>query len=646
RLWKGSGAVFPKRYVPSHRRPKFLFPPNPNYNRFYNRFDSGEVLVYTDGSCLSNGHSDARAGCAFVFRPENDDCDNVVSFPLEDAGPFGDSYPPTSNRAELRAVIAALRYIDWEGENIDSVVIATDSTYVVNGATDWSRKWVRNCWLRRSSRHRAWMPVANRDLWECLLGEIERWDDRGVTISFWWIPRDWNEEADYWAKDAAEEMPYHRFLDCDISYNPLCASAQRLRTLKGGFYTSMKTNNPHDYTSNVGQDEDSDSIITEYGLPADHKNPIGIFEEARRQFNNEILGGNGRGDYPVNREYSLPLNNRYQDDLPSQFKVLGDRLLSPTAPIDGTRKIDGPTGLYVIAQRSGSRQSRFEPSDPPSMRPYQERASQTVGANAAVSGNGFAEYGANASGAHEIIYEGGTTSQGGEPAANTTRINPSEIRLVHEIFTAIGEGADDGISPLRYPSRPPLSIDTTDLPGQGVRFCLRGQPGSRVIYTSGVLYHRDAGTEPESEWGECAFAFGPDPQPSGPSDFKFRLEDRGPDGSLTAVITRERAALRAIIAALGYRHWNNENASQLIIGTDTSDVIENAISYHNIWMRRESLAHYEDNDLWTLLFQEIDRYYLHNTSVYLWNTQSVPNPARHPLPLFSEPFPEFVPYTG
>ena len=46
-------------------------------------------------------------------------------------------------------------------------------------------------------------PVKNKDLWEALLGEVERWSDDGVGIKFWLIRRNLNAEADRWAREAA-----------------------------------------------------------------------------------------------------------------------------------------------------------------------------------------------------------------------------------------------------------------------------------------------------------------------------------------------------------------------------------------------------------------------------------------------------------
>jgi ribonuclease HI len=131
---------------------------------------------------------------------DQDGSPRVVSGRLENEGPFGNESVATSNRAELRAAIAALRLQDWRNKGFDSLVLATDSSYVVDGATGWVKGWTRNGWKTRNGG-----DVKNRDLWDLLLGEVERWEHLGLRVELWNIPRELNGDADSAAKQVVNE---------------------------------------------------------------------------------------------------------------------------------------------------------------------------------------------------------------------------------------------------------------------------------------------------------------------------------------------------------------------------------------------------------------------------------------------------------
>ncbi|KAI8631139.1 hypothetical protein F5Y19DRAFT_425214 [Xylariaceae sp. FL1651] len=167
--------------------------------RFVNRYDSREILLVVDGSCINNGSisEPPAGGCSFTYKktgksghtttfPFSLDGQNeggTVGFPLEQAGPGGEYHDPTSNRAKLRAVIAALEFREWQQEGWKRIVVATDLEYVVFGATRWLVSWTKRRWKTRKSRQ-----VANRDLWEELHGAIESLARLGTMVSFWLIP--------------------------------------------------------------------------------------------------------------------------------------------------------------------------------------------------------------------------------------------------------------------------------------------------------------------------------------------------------------------------------------------------------------------------------------------------------------------------
>ncbi|KAI0405846.1 hypothetical protein F4802DRAFT_560935 [Xylaria palmicola] len=200
---RGSGRVFPSEFsAATNTRPEDLFPPSPigqdGIYHFVHRNNQKKALAYADGACSDNGQQNPLAAWAAVFRPPIGDnirpC--VVSGRLELKGPFGDESVATSNRAELRAAIAVLRRNDWRADGFTSVVIATDSSYLVDGATKWVRTWFRNGWKTRTGG-----AVKNQDLWELLLGEVEKYKETGLEVELWKIPREMNEFADTVAKE-------------------------------------------------------------------------------------------------------------------------------------------------------------------------------------------------------------------------------------------------------------------------------------------------------------------------------------------------------------------------------------------------------------------------------------------------------------
>jgi len=129
----------------------------------------------------------------------------ALFFRLEDVGPQGAVGSPTLVRAKLRAVTAALHGNNlgmclWDPNKAASLVIATDSTYVIHGATKWCRVWETNEWKLENGD-----PVENCDLWQLLLERVRQlysYSKRCKKVSFWLITRQLNRDASLLAKSA------------------------------------------------------------------------------------------------------------------------------------------------------------------------------------------------------------------------------------------------------------------------------------------------------------------------------------------------------------------------------------------------------------------------------------------------------------
>lgn len=160
--------------------------------RFIRNTNPREALIFISGCCLGNGTPNPRAGYGIQWGPNT--ARNAMSYRLEGPG------PQTSNRAELRATIVALTLRQWPDEGFATVVLACDKEYVVTGVCDWMQKWRQNRWKTSKGTE-----VANRDLWEELIGHLEGWDRKGLLVQFWLIPKAENGEADALAKEGAEK---------------------------------------------------------------------------------------------------------------------------------------------------------------------------------------------------------------------------------------------------------------------------------------------------------------------------------------------------------------------------------------------------------------------------------------------------------
>ncbi len=110
------------------------------------------IIVYADGAC--RGNPGAGAWAAVIY-------DAQVQRVWEIAG-----HEPhtTNNRMELKAVMGALAALATTPGDLTFYV---DSTYVIQGITQWVKGWQNRNWQTASGT-----PVANRDLWEPLLSLV------------------------------------------------------------------------------------------------------------------------------------------------------------------------------------------------------------------------------------------------------------------------------------------------------------------------------------------------------------------------------------------------------------------------------------------------------------------------------------------
>ena len=115
--------------------------------------------VFTDGSSLNNGFKNCVGGIGVFFE---DDSPHNIGQKIT----FKNDGKVSNNVCELTACLRAILIIkDFkEFNNInDSILIYTDSKYLIDSITKWSNTWEKNGWMRtdRSGKKK---PVKNVEL--------------------------------------------------------------------------------------------------------------------------------------------------------------------------------------------------------------------------------------------------------------------------------------------------------------------------------------------------------------------------------------------------------------------------------------------------------------------------------------------------
>jgi ribonuclease HI len=116
---------------------------------------SRAAIVHVDESCLGNGREgenpggaggliEARAGRRIQRR-------DFYSFDPN----------TTNNRMALKGAILALQLLAAKGNRL-SVLIVSDSEYLVKGMREWAPGWAARGWLRKAG------PIENLGLWQSL----------------------------------------------------------------------------------------------------------------------------------------------------------------------------------------------------------------------------------------------------------------------------------------------------------------------------------------------------------------------------------------------------------------------------------------------------------------------------------------------
>lgn len=120
---------------------------------------SQRIEIYTDGACRGNP-GPGGWGALLIAGEKRKTL-------------HGGDTETTNNRMELTAAIRALNALNGR----QSVILHTDSRYVMDGIREWLPNWKRRGWKTAAKK-----PVKNQDLWQALDAAVQQHDIQWVWV--------------------------------------------------------------------------------------------------------------------------------------------------------------------------------------------------------------------------------------------------------------------------------------------------------------------------------------------------------------------------------------------------------------------------------------------------------------------------------
>jgi ribonuclease HI len=169
------------------------------------------AILHLDESCLGNGREGENpGGGGGLIEVRN------RSGRIERRDFFVHEPATTNNRMALKGAATALELLGRKGARL-SVVMVSDSQYLVRGMREWVSAWKARGWTRKAG------PIENLELWKLLDAASRKHD----VVWTWLRGHDWhpkNEYADRLAVRAAREQRssegavesgFHRWLEAE-----------------------------------------------------------------------------------------------------------------------------------------------------------------------------------------------------------------------------------------------------------------------------------------------------------------------------------------------------------------------------------------------------------------------------------------------
>tara|TARA_B110000285_G_C14844159_1_gene476784 strand:+ start:159 stop:737 length:579 start_codon:yes stop_codon:yes gene_type:complete len=119
------------------------------------KLETNSITIFTDGSSLNNGKKNKyQAGGIGIYF---EDTKEMISEKL--TGKI------TNNIAELKACIKGINNsINREHYNNNTIILYSDSEYVIKSMTEWATTWKKNDWKKYDKKQRGKVEIKNKDL--------------------------------------------------------------------------------------------------------------------------------------------------------------------------------------------------------------------------------------------------------------------------------------------------------------------------------------------------------------------------------------------------------------------------------------------------------------------------------------------------
>lgn len=143
------------------------------------------AVLHLDESCLGNGRSGSTpGGTGGLIEARAGGIVQRRDFFLHDPD-------TTNNRMALTGATLALKLLSAKGKRL-SVLMVSDSEYLVKGMREWVPGWMRRNWTRKAG------PIENLDLWQELVSAA-----RHHRVQFTWVRGHKGHAKNEYANDLA-----------------------------------------------------------------------------------------------------------------------------------------------------------------------------------------------------------------------------------------------------------------------------------------------------------------------------------------------------------------------------------------------------------------------------------------------------------